>query len=83
MTQLCEKAQFQHLVTAGNCYQIRPDGEDGEHEISRVCPETTALAAVPAGTITGPITYVHIVKVLDEYGLEVAIPSICRPGDIT
>ena len=22
-------------------------------------------------------------KIIDEYGLEVSIPSICRPGDIT
>ena len=29
VTQVCEKALFQHLVTAGNCYQIRPDGDDG------------------------------------------------------
>ena len=36
-----------------------------------------------AGTIIGPISEVHIVKILDEYGLEVAIPSICKPGDVT
>ena len=28
MTPLCEKTLFQHLVTAGNCYQIRPDDDD-------------------------------------------------------
>ena len=43
--------------------------------------KTKALAAIPAGTTIGPIAEVHIVKILDEYGLEVAIPSICRPGD--
>ena len=67
-------------------------GEDGwgwiapssrEYAISRVYPQTKALAAVPAGMIVGPITEVHILKILDEYGLEVAIPSICRPGEIT
>ena len=26
---------------------------------------------------------VHIVNILDEYGLEVAIPSICKLGDVT
>ena len=36
-----------------------------------------------AGTIIGPISEVHIVKILDEYGLEVAIPSLCKPGDVT
>ena len=78
MTQVCEKALCQHLVTTGRCYQIRPVGEDGwgeitvlcrEYEISRFYPETKAFAAIPAGTIIGPITEVHIVKVLDEYGL--------------
>ena len=29
MTQLCGKTLFQHLVTARNCYQIRPDDDDG------------------------------------------------------
>ena len=29
MRQSCEKAFFQHLVTAGNCYKIRPDDDDG------------------------------------------------------
>ena len=29
MTQLCEeKTLFQHFVTAGNCYKIRPDDDD-------------------------------------------------------
>ena len=46
-------------------------------------PQTKALAAIPARTTIGPITEVHIVKILDECGLEVAIPSTCRPGNIT
>ena len=31
----------------------------------------------------GPVIEVHVLKFLDEYGLEVAIPSICKPGDTT
>ena len=90
MTQLCEKALFQHLVAAGNCYKIRPDDNDGwgkltplcpEYSSSRAYPKTRALAAIPTGTIIGPVIEVHIVKILDEYGTEVAIPSICRPKD--
>ena len=89
MTQLCEKALFQHLVTAGNRYQIGPGGDDGWREITLLCRkylvsriylEAKALAAIPAGTIIGPVSEVHIVKILDEYGLEVAIPSLCRQG---
>ena len=41
------------------------------------------LGAIPAGTIIGPISEVLIVKILDEYGVEVAIPSKCKPGDVT
>ena len=33
---------------------------------------------IPAGTIVGPISEVHIVKILDEYGKEIAITSICK-----
>ena len=31
----------------------------------------------------GPISEVHIVKILDEYGWKVALPSMCSPGDGT
>ena len=87
-----KKLQFQYLVTTGNRYQVRPDGEDGwwqitllcrEYVCSRVFPQAKPLGAIPAGTFIGPISEVHIVKILDEYGLEVAIPSICKPGDVT
>ena len=61
---------------------VTTDGENTllyrEYLNYRSYPKTRALAAVPAGTIIGPIIEVHIVKILDEYGLEVAIPSICR-----
>ena len=33
LTQLCEKAFFQHLVIAGNYYKIRPDEDDGWAQI--------------------------------------------------
>ena len=52
-----------------------------EYTSSRAYPKTRVLAAVPAGTIIGPVIEVHVVKILDGYGLEVAIPSICKPGD--
>ena len=67
------------------------DKTDGErsyfyaekYTCSRVFPQAKPLGAIPAGTIIGPITDSHIVKILDDYGMEVAIPSICRPGDVT
>ena len=37
------------------------------------------MAAIPEGTIIGPVLEVHIVEILDESGIEVAIPSIANP----
>ena len=54
-----------------------------EHTCSRVFLHAKPLGAVPAGTIIGPISVVLIVKILDEYGVEVAIPSIYKSGDVT
>ena len=77
-------------MIAGNCYQTRPDEDDGwgtviplcrEYSSSRSYPKTKALAAIPQDTTVGSILEVHIVKILDGYGIEVAIPSICKPGD--
>ena len=77
-------------MTAGNCYNIRPDDDDGwgnfthlcrEYSSSRAYPKTLAAAAIPAGTFIGQVIEVHIVKILDQYGIEVAIPSICTPKD--
>ena len=76
MTQLCEKALIQYLVTARNCNQRI-------YLFSRVFPQAKPLGAFPAGTIIGPISEVHIVKILVEHGVEIAIPSIGKPGDVT
>ena len=92
MTQLCEEASVQYLVTTGNRYQVRPDGEDGwwqitllcrEYVCSRVFPQAKTVGSHSSRHIYRPISEVHIVKILDEYGVEVAIPSICKPGDVT
>ena len=37
------------------------------------------MAAIPEGTTIGPVLEVHVVKILDGYGIEVAIPSIATP----
>ena len=91
MTQLCAKALFQYLVTAGSRHQVRPDGEDGWGQIAPLCREYTCsrvftqakpLGAIPSGTIIRPIQEVHVVKLLDEHEVEVAIPSVCKT-DVT
>ena len=49
-------------------------------EITRY-PTTQAFAAIPEGTIIEPVLEVHIVKILDGYGIEVAISSVANPMD--
>ena len=88
LTQLCEKAFFQHLVIAGNYYKSQPNADDGwrrvtplcrEYSSSRSYPKTKALSAIPEGTIIGPVSEVHVVKKIDRYWKEVAIQSIANP----
>ena len=38
-------------------------------------PPSRAFPAIPGGTIIGPVIEVQIVKILHQYGLEIAIPS--------
>ena len=54
-----------------------------EYTSSRAFPQAKPLGTISAGTIMGPISEVLVVKILDECGVEVAIPSICKPGDVT
>ena len=90
MTQLCEKASFQYLVTGGKYYQIQLDGKDGwgeitflccEYTISRVFKESEVRLAILTGTLIGPVGEVHVVETLGEYGIEVGVPSIWNPLD--
>ena len=84
------KTYFQYFVAAGKQCKIRPMvTTDGKQLL--LCAENTrvpdlirkaqALAAVPEETIIGPVSEVYIVKILDGYGIEVAIPSIAYPMD--
>ena len=43
---------------------------------SRAHPESQAYGAIPGGTIVGPFIEVRTVKNLEEFGLEISIPSI-------
>ena len=46
-----------------------------ENTLSRVNPQSKVFAAILGGTIIGPVIEVQIVKILDQYGLEIASPS--------
>ena len=69
---------WRKLLPCGNFSPLCRD-----HTSSRVHLKTKALAAFPAGTSNGPVSEVHVVKILDEHGKEGSIPSICKPGDTT
>ena len=84
LTRVCELASFRHMVSAATSYKTRPDEDDTsgqifpvcrQHMLSRVNPQSRAFAAIPWGTIIGPVIEVQIVKILDQDGLEIAIPS--------
>ena len=71
-------------------HRKRSSGTDGEKSLlcdectsSRAYSKIKALTAILTRTIIGPVTEVYPVKILDVYGLECAIPSICRSGDKT
>ena len=57
MTHLCEKALFQHLVSAGNCYPIRLDGDDGWRHFTLSCREYTSSRAYLKNISIGSISY--------------------------
>ena len=45
---------------------------------SRAFTQAKPLRTTPAGTIIGPISEVLVGKILDECGVEVAMPSILQ-----
>ena len=61
--------------------QLETGCKDGEHlcrqySVLQYYPKAQALQTFPEGTVIGLVVKVHIVKILDEYGIGVAIPSI-------
>ena len=85
-TRVCEPASFKHRVISWEEIQHSPwrgrrfwadHSFCREYTLSRVNPQSRAFAAIPGGTIIGPVIEVQIVKILYQYGLEIAIPSPC------
>ena len=75
------------LPTSCDYYKIRPNADDGwgtvtplcrEYSSSRSYPKTKDLSAIPEGTTIGPVLEVHVVKVHDGYGTEVATQSTAK-----
>ena len=44
-------------------------------------PESEDLAAIPDGTIIGPVLKVRNVEIIDGYGTQIAIPSFVRSAN--
>ena len=84
-TTVWEDEILVHRFAGGMNYNTRPDEDDGfgqliplcrEYTFSRVDPQSRAFAAIPGGTIIGPVIEVQIVKIIDQFGLEIAIPLL-------
>ena len=63
-TRVCELASLWYWVSAGMNHKTRPDEDDGVGQITLVCrkytlfrvnPQSRASAAIPGGTIIGPV----------------------------
>ena len=87
-TKVCALASFWYRASAGMRYKTKLDEDDGlgypiplcrDYTLSRVNPQSRAYAAIPGGTSIGPVIEGHIVEILDQYGLEIAIPSPNNP----
>ena len=83
-TRVCEIALFKHRVLSERKCKTRLDEDDGfgqliplcrEYTLSRAHPQSRIFAAIPGGTIIGPVIEVEIVKILERHGFEIAIPS--------
>ena len=67
-SKLCEDARLKHRVSAGICVKTRPDEDDGcgqlvplclEYTLSRAHPQSRVFAAIPGGTLIGPVLEVQ------------------------
>ena len=65
--------------------KTRPDEDDGfgRYTLSRAHPRSRAFAAIPGGTIIGPVIEVQTVKILDQFGHEIAILVPNNSGHLT
>ena len=78
-------------VSAGMRQKTKPEENDGfgqliplcqDYTLSRKNPQSRPFAAIPGGTIIGPVIEVHVVQVCGTHGLENEIPSPNSPKRI-
>ena len=75
-SKLCEDAHFKHRVSGGMKYKTRLGEDDGT--FSRARPQSRVFAAIPGGTVIGPVLEVRVVKILGEHGLRISIASALK-----
>ena len=79
-TKYCENASFWYGVSATRTTVLEKSSHCAKiHFLECKHPQPRAYAAIPERTIIGPDIEVHIVKMLDNLGLEIAIPSPKKP----
>ena len=88
ITRISELASFWYTVKAGMHYKTIPDMDDCFGDFTPACREYThpradpfsrAYAAVPGGTVIGPVVGVRVEQFLGNHGLEIESPSPNRP----
>ena len=87
--RVCGAAAFRELVSVGMRCKTIPHVDDCFGGRTPACREDThprervnsrIYASNPGNTIIGPVLQDHIVKFLDNYGLEIQIPSTVTQG---
>ena len=79
--RVCELVSFWYRVSAGMRYKTRPDDDDGFWQIISLCREYTlkpTIQSLCSNSRKNNYWTSHWssdVKILDQYGLEIAIPS--------
>ena len=88
-TRICELASFVHRIDLGMKHKTIPDVDDGfgdfvlawrEYILLRLDLNSRVFAAIPGGTVIGPVLEVHIVLVHGKHGLEIKISSSNDPN---
>ena len=88
ISKVCELASFWCRVSAGVSYKTKLDEDDDigdpipvcrECTLPRANPKSRAYAAIPGGTVIGPVIEVHFVQLLGNHGLDIEIPSPNNP----
>ena len=89
LTRICELASFWYRVDVGLKYKTILDVVDGFGDFIPACREYILLlldmnsrvfAAIPGGTVIGPVLEVHIVLLRGKHGLEIKNPSANDPN---